>query len=357
MGTLGNGLVGALAPARHTTADAAGLQETLAQLKAAGADAVAMEVSSHGLDQGRVNAVAFDVALFTNLTRDHLDYHGTMEAYGAAKAKLFRWPGLSAAVINVDDAFGAALADDARRQGRPCLTYGLGTADIRATDIVEGAQGVRCSVATPAGRGELAAPVVGSFNLMNLLGCLGVLLASGVTLADALAALALVEAPPGRMQRFGGGEAPLVVVDYAHSPDALEQVLGALRPAVASGGRLACVFGCGGDRDAGKRPEMGRIAARGADRIVVTSDNPRSEDPAAIAAAVVAGIEAAGGRVWTVELDRGVAIATAVAEARRGDVVLIAGKGHETTQEAKGVRLHFSDADAATAALAAWRPR
>ncbi len=176
MGTLGNGLVGALAPARHTTADAAGLQETLAQLKAAGADAVAMEVSSHGLDQGRVNAVAFDVALFTNLTRDHLDYHGTMEAYGAAKAKLFRWPGLSAAVINVDDAFGATLADDARRQGRPCLTYGLGTADIRATDIVEGAQGVRCSVATPAGRGELAAPVVGSFNLMNLLGCLGVLL-------------------------------------------------------------------------------------------------------------------------------------------------------------------------------------
>ncbi len=159
------------------------------------------------------------------------------------------------------------------------------------------------------------------------------------------------------MQRFGGGEAPLVVVDYAHSPDALEQVLGALRPAVASGGRLACVFGCGGDRDAGKRPEMGRIAARGADRIVVTSDNPRSEDPAAIAAAVVAGIEAAGGRGWTVELDRGVAIATAVAEARRGDVVLIAGKGHETTQEAKGVRLHFSDADAATAALAAWRPR
>ena len=298
LGTLGNGRVGALAPARHTTADAAGLQEVLAELRRTGAEAVAMEVSSHGLDQGRVNAVAFDVALFTNLTRDHLDYHGTMEAYGAAKARLFRWPGLVSSVLNADDAFGARLAAEARRQGRACMTYGQAAADIRASAVVADAQGIRCTVDTPAGRGELAAPVVGSFNLANVLGCLGVLLASGVALPDALAALREIEPPAGRMQRLGGGEAPLVVVDYAHTPDALEKVLLALRPAVAPGGALACVFGCGGDRDAGKRPAMGRIAARLADRVVVTSDNPRSEDPAAIAEAIVAGIEAAGAVDW-----------------------------------------------------------
>ena len=357
LGTLGNGRVGALAPARHTTADAAGLQEVLAELRRTGADAVAMEVSSHGLDQGRVNAVAFDVALFTNLTRDHLDYHGTMEAYGAAKARLFRWPGLVSSVLNADDAFGARLAAEARRQGRACMTYGQAAADIRASAVVADAQGIRCTVDTPAGRGELAAPVVGSFNLANVLGCLGVLLASGVALPAALAALREIEPPAGRMQRLGGGEAPLVVVDYAHTPDALEKVLLALRPAVAPGGALACVFGCGGDRDAGKRPAMGRIAARLADRAVVTSDNPRSEDPAAIAEAIVAGIEAVGAVDWEVELDRGVAIAAAVAGARRGDVVLIAGKGHETTQEARGTRVRFCDAEVATAALAVWRSR
>jgi UDP-N-acetylmuramoyl-L-alanyl-D-glutamate--2,6-diaminopimelate ligase len=357
LGTLGNGLVGALVPAPRTTADAAGLQEALADLRRAGADVVAMEVSSHGLDQHRVDAVAFDVALFTNLTRDHLDYHGTMEAYGAAKARLFRWPGLAASVINADDAFGATLAAEAKRHGRSCLTYGTGAADIRATEIVEDAEGIRCVVETPAGRGELAAPVVGSFNLANLLGCLGVLLASGVALPDALAALSRVEPPAGRMQRLGGGDAPLVVVDYAHTPDALQKVLAALRPAVAPGAQLACVFGCGGDRDPGKRPAMGRIAATLADRVVITSDNPRSEDPAAIADAVAAGARAAGAAPWSVELDRGAAIATAVADARHGDVVLIAGKGHETTQEARGERVHFSDAEAAAAALAAWRRR
>jgi UDP-N-acetylmuramoyl-L-alanyl-D-glutamate--2,6-diaminopimelate ligase len=184
-----------------------------------------------------------------------------------------------------------------------------------------------------------------------------VLLASGVPLADALGALRAIEPPAGRMQRLGGGDAPLVVVDYAHSPDALQKVLTALRPALAIDGTLFCVFGCGGDRDVGKRPEMGRIAAQLADRVVVTSDNPRSEDPAAIAEAIVAGIETTGNDHWSVELDRGCAIDTAVAEARRGDVVLVAGKGHETTQEASGTRVHFSDAEAATAALAAWRHR
>ncbi len=352
VGTLGNGFVGALEPAQNTTPDAAIVHEMLARLKAAGAQAVAMEVSSHGLDQGRVNAVAFDVALFTNLTRDHLDYHGTMAAYGAAKAKLFQWPGLSACVINVDDPFGERLVENARGRGQRVLSYGFANADIVATRLVHGASGIALSVATPWGHGELETSLVGDFNAANLLGVLGVLLASDVPLDAALAALSTVEPPPGRMQRLGGGAAPLVVVDYAHSPDALDKVLTALRPAVAGGGRLVCVFGCGGDRDAGKRPEMGRVAARLAARVVVTSDNPRSEDPAAIASAIVHGIRDTGNRHWTVDLDRAAAIAAAIRDAVPGDVVLIAGKGHEAYQERNGVREPFSDVAVAAAAIA-----
>jgi UDP-N-acetylmuramyl-tripeptide synthetase len=353
IGTLGNGLVGALAPGLHTTPDAAAVHETLAALKDAGAEVVAMEVSSHGLDQGRVNAVAFDVALFTNLTRDHLDYHGTMEAYGAAKARLFAWPGLRAAVINADDPYGRTLIDAARAHGVAVHTYGLSGADITATRVLESASGIALSVATPWGHGDVETRLVGAFNVSNLLGVLGVLLASDVPLAAALAALGQVTPPAGRMQRFGGDGKPLVVVDYAHSPDALDKVLTALRPAVGRG-ELICVFGCGGDRDAGKRPEMGAVAARHADRIVVTNDNPRTEDPAAIATAIVDGIRAAGSSRWTLELDRAAAIRLAVGNAREGDVVLIAGKGHEDYQETGGVREHFSDAETATAALAAW---
>jgi UDP-N-acetylmuramyl-tripeptide synthetase len=351
LGTLGNGLAGALAPALNTTTDAARLHETLATLKAAGADAVAMEVSSHGLDQGRVNAVAFDVALFTNLSRDHLDYHVTMEAYGAAKAKLLRWPGLAVAVINVDDAFGRTLAAARHAERARTLTFGTHGADIVATRITATSQGMAIDVTTPFGAGSVEAPVVGTFNVSNLLGSLGVLLASDVPLADALAALGQIQPPPGRMQRFGGGDAPLVVVDYAHSPDALDKALSALRSTVAAGRSLVCVFGCGGDRDPGKRPEMGRIAARLADRIVVTNDNPRSEDPAAIAEAIGVGIREADGTDYDVELDRGVAIRSAIRAARAGDVVLVAGKGHETYQEAAGVRVHFSDAEAVVAAI------
>ena len=353
IGTLGSGLVGALTPSVNTTPDAAVVHETLATLKAAGAEAVAMEVSSHGLDQGRVNGVAFDVALFTNLTRDHLDYHGTMAAYGAAKAKLFAWPGLAAAVINADDPFGRGLIDDARGRGLRVLTYGFTGADITANGVDNTAAGIALTVATPAGRGSIETRLVGAFNASNLLGVLGVLLASDVPLAGALAALSQVTAPPGRMQRLGGEGKPLVVVDYAHSPDALDQVLIALRP-VAAGGELICVFGCGGDRDPGKRPQMGAVAARHADRIVVTSDNPRAEDPAAIAMAIVDGIRAAGSGRWTLELDRAAAIRLAVANAKHGDVVLIAGKGHEDYQETNGVRAPFSDAEVAATALAEW---
>jgi len=354
IGTLGNGLVGALAPAPNTTPDAALMHETLAKFKAAGAAAVAIEVSSHGLDQGRVNAVAFDVAVFTNLTRDHLDYHQTMAAYGEAKARLFAWPGLCACVINTDDPFGQHLVDVAAASGVRVLTYGFAGGDIRGAAFASAPEGIALSVATPWGRGELRVPVIGAFNATNALAVLGVLLASDVPFDAALAALARVDAPPGRMQRLGGEGLPLVIVDYAHSPDALAQVLTALRPWVAPARELVCVFGCGGDRDTGKRPEMGKVAGERADRLVVTSDNPRTEDPAAIAAAVVEGVRAAASRQWRVELDRAAAIGAAVAGARRGDVVLIAGKGHEDYQERDGIRRPFSDARVAAAALAAW---
>jgi UDP-N-acetylmuramoyl-L-alanyl-D-glutamate--2,6-diaminopimelate ligase len=354
LGTLGNGLIGGVAPASHTTPDAPSLHELLQQFKAAGATAVAMEVSSHGLDQGRVGGTKFDVALFTNLTRDHLDYHHTMAAYGQAKARLFTWPGLGTAVINADDPFGQSLVDAARARGTRLLTYGLAAADIAATEIRMTGSGIALTVNTPWGRTGFASPMVGTFNAQNLLGVLGVMLASDVPIDVATAAMARLVPPAGRMQRLGGAGRPLVVVDYAHTPDALEKVLTALRPAVADGCELICVFGCGGDRDAGKRPEMGHIAARFADRVVVTSDNPRSEDPSAIANAIARGVRDEGNRRWTIEVDRAEAIRNAIGAARVGDVVLVAGKGHETYQERDGVRTPFSDAGVAAAALSAW---
>ena len=355
IGTLGNGFIGALDEPVTTTPDAAELQAALARLRDQGAKAVAIEVSSHGLDQGRVNGMAFDVALFTNLTRDHLDYHGSMAAYGAAKARLFAWPGLDMSVINADDAFGAQLIDDVRRRGRPVLTFGRSRADVRTTATALSAEGIALEVETPWGRGVTRTTLIGDFNVENLLATLAVLLASDVALDDALAALSNLVPPPGRMQRLGGQRAPTVVVDYAHTPDALQQALLALRPAVIEGGELVCVFGCGGDRDPGKRAEMGSIAARLADRVLVTSDNPRGEVPATIALAIAEGIRATPEphARWTIELDRGAAIREAIRAADIGDVVLVAGKGHEDYQEMDGVRLPFSDVAVACEALAA----
>jgi UDP-N-acetylmuramoyl-L-alanyl-D-glutamate--2,6-diaminopimelate ligase len=355
LGTLGNGLIGALESGANTTPDAALLQQMLADYRAAGAQAAVMEVSSHGIDQGRVNGVAFDVALFTNLSRDHLDYHTTMAAYGAAKAKLLAWPGLRVGVINADDAFGQSLLDSARGHGHKVLSYGFGAADVVGSGLTSlPAGGLAFTVETPWGKGRITTPLVGAFNAANLLGVLGVLLVSGVAFEPALAILAGVEAPPGRMQRLGGGDRPLVVIDYAHTPDALDKVLTALRPAVGEGSELICLFGAGGERDRGKRPEMGRLAARLADRVLVTSDNPRGEDPAAIASEIVHGIRDTGNRRYSVELDRAIAIASAIGEAGRGDIVLLAGKGHETYQESNGARLPFSDAEHAARALMSW---
>jgi UDP-N-acetylmuramoyl-L-alanyl-D-glutamate--2,6-diaminopimelate ligase len=351
VGTLGNGFVGALAISANTTPDACLLQEWLAGWRREGADSVAMEVSSHGLDQGRVNGVAFDVALFTNLTRDHLDYHGTMAAYGAAKARLIAWPGLRTAVVNAGDVFGRELIERTRAHGGRVISYGADDADIAATNVDMTGSGMTIAIRSPQGRGTLATTLTGAFNVQNLLGVLGVLLASDVALADALAALAGVFAPPGRMERLGGGRDPLVVVDYAHTPDALVQVLAAMRPAVRNGGRLICVFGCGGDRDRGKRAPMGEVAGRLADRVIVTSDNPRGEDPRAIADDVLAGLGARAS-VSTVELERARAIEQALGDAHPADVVVVAGKGHEDYQETNGERRPFSDAACVARVLA-----
>jgi UDP-N-acetylmuramoyl-L-alanyl-D-glutamate--2,6-diaminopimelate ligase len=357
LGTLGNGVWGSLGATVNTTPDAAALHEMLRAFKSKGAEAVSMEVSSLGIDQGRINGVSFDVALFTNLSRDHLDYHETMAAYGAAKARLLAWPGLRVGIVNADDSFGKSLIDAARLKGRKILSYGFGAADLVGTRLTASASGLAFAVETPWGKGELYTRLIGAFNAANLLGVLGTLLVSGVALEGALRFLASVEAPAGRMQRLGGQDAPLVVIDYAHTPDALDKVLTSLRSAVGAGGELVCVFGCGGNRDRGKRPEMGRVAATLADRVVVTSDNPREEDPGAIVSDIVHGIRDTGNRRYAVELDRATAIAVAINEAGPGDVVLLAGKGHETYQEHADGRHPFLDSDHASRALAARSPR
>ncbi len=355
IGTLGNGLLDALDESPNTTPDAITLHAALAGFVAQGAQACAMEVSSIGLDQGRINGVAIDVAVFTNLTRDHLEYHGTMEAYAAAKEKLFLVPGLAAAVLNLDDAFGAELA--ARLHGRMrIIGYALSDADCGSADDMLRAEDLRISAAgiefTLRGV-KFSAPVVGRFNVANLLAVIGALLARGERLEEIAAALRGIQPPPGRMQAIGGADQPLVVVDYAHTPDALEKALGVLRETAAGrGGRLVCVFGCGGDRDPGKRPQMGEVAVRLADRVLVTSDNPRREDPLTIIAGIVAGMPPPR----RIEPDRAQAIAAAVLEADARDVILLAGKGHEPYQEIAGVRHPFSDLDAAKSALAERRP-
>ena len=364
IGTLGTGLPGQLVHTGFTTPDAPQLQRSLAQLRDAGAKAVAMEVSSHALHQGRVNGTSFDIAVFTNLTQDHLDYHGTFEAYEAAKARLFAWPGLRAAVINRDDAAGRRLLDSTKGHART-IAYGLEGAldDTPAADAVLLASNVRATATGTAfrvstsewGEAEVEVQTLGAFNVSNLLGVLGTLLAAGVPFFAALAELSKLEPVNGRMQRLGGrvqNDEPLVVIDYAHTPDALEKTLEALRPmASARGGELICMFGCGGDRDATKRPLMGAIAEKLADGVVVTSDNPRSEDPQSIIEQISAGMKDAS-KARRIE-DRASAILQAIRGAAREDVIVLAGKGHEATQEIMGKKRAFSDQDHARLALAA----
>ncbi len=345
IGTLGNGFITALSPAINTTPDAILLHDMLAGYLEQDAEVVAMEVSSHGLDQGRVNGVHFDVAVFTNLSRDHLDYHSDMATYGAAKSKLFTWDSLSCAVINSDDDFGRELVIELEASGKNVLTYGLESGEINCTDLELNNGGISMQVATPQGNATLSAPVIGRFNAYNLLAVLATLLASKVSLTDAVKAISQIRAVPGRMQTLGGHALPLVVVDYAHTPDALEKVLTTLKEQATN--KLICIFGCGGNRDTGKRNVMGKIATEIADAVIVTSDNPRDENAEEIIKQIVQNIT----RHYIIETDRASAIAIGVLSAKAGDVVLIAGKGHEDYQEISGVKHHFSDVEQAEMAL------
>lgn len=355
IGTLGTGFPGALKMTGFTTPDAVQLQASLAELRTAGARAVAMEVSSHGLEQGRVAGTCFDVAVLTNLTQDHLDYHGTMAEYEAAKALLFQWPGLRTAVVNRDDAMGRRLlaGGGAKLSAPQVIEYGIdGPAGaslagprgqwLRASAVQATTGGTSFHIDGSFGSAEVVTSMIGAFNVSNLLAVLGAALANGVPWDAALAALRGLTPVEGRMELFGGHDGPLAVVDYAHTPDALEQTLAALRPvAQARGGRLWCVFGCGGDRDPIKRPLMGAVAERLADEVVLTSDNPRSEDPQDILEAIADGMRERV-RARLIE-DRAAAILHAIRHAGAADVVLVAGKGHEATQEVNGRKRPFSD--------------
>jgi UDP-N-acetylmuramoyl-L-alanyl-D-glutamate--2,6-diaminopimelate ligase len=355
MGTLGFGLPPRVTPTAHTTPDAVTVQRQLAMLRALGAQCVGMEVSSHALDQSRVNGVRFHTAAFTNLTRDHLDYHGTMEAYAAAKARLFSWPGLTHRVINVDDAFGAQLAvrDSAAQLIVTARTAVLaathGRRFVRAVRVSAEQSGLAVEIESSWGTADLAVRLVGEFNVDNVLTVLAVLLAWDMPLERAVRALEQCRAASGRMEMFGGrGRTPLAIVDYAHTPDALAKALRAAR--LHTRGQLSVVFGCGGDRDAGKRPEMGAVAAALADDIIVTDDNPRSEDPAHITAAIVAAM--GRGTPHVIEHDRALAIRMALERAAADDVVLIAGKGHEDYQLVGSTRRAFRDQAVVEAELA-----
>lgn len=365
IGTLGVGLFkrGAhdeFSVTGYTTPDAVLLQRKLAKARDAGATSVAIEASSIGLAQGRLDGMHFDAALFTNFTRDHLDYHGDMAAYEAAKTMLFDWPGLQHAVVNLDDDMGQRLIQLLQQKAPSTAIIGYtllgktveGVATLRASDIRTSHAGTVFHLASPFGSAQVKAQLVGQFNVSNVLGILGVLLAKGVAWRAAIDAAEALTAVPGRMQQLGGQEAPLVVIDYAHTPDALEKTLASLRQvAQQRAGQLWCVFGCGGERDPGKRAQMGAVSLA-ADHVIVTSDNPRSESPGGIIAQIVAGMDATKTMHMEIE-DRAAAILWAVKHAAKHDVVLLAGKGHETYQEIKGKKLPFLDADHAALALAA----
>ncbi|MGL6350715.1 MAG: UDP-N-acetylmuramoyl-L-alanyl-D-glutamate--2,6-diaminopimelate ligase [Aeromonas sp.] len=350
MGTIGNGLFGHLMEAENTTGSAVQVQSNLAELQELGADLVAMEVSSHGLVQHRVAGLPFAAAVFTNLSRDHLDYHGTMEAYGAAKEQLLQQVDESNAVINADDALGA----------RWLKTYPTAVAfsvdgpianhvgrQLTAQQLDFHQQGFRAQINSSWGNGVLSAPLLGRFNVSNVLAAMGVMLVLGYDFQALLATAPQLQPVTGRMECFGGGEIPLAVVDYAHTPDALEKALQALR--VHCKGQLWCLVGCGGDRDRGKRPMMAAMAEQHADRVILTDDNPRTEQPALIMADMVAGL--LDPAPVQVEHDRAKAIGLAIGQANKQDIILVAGKGHEDYQIIGTDKRHYSDRETVAATL------
>ncbi len=352
IGTLGSGRPPQLESSGLTTPDPVLLHSQFRRFADQGLKACAIEASSIGLQERRLDGTQVAVAVFTNFTQDHLDYHGSMEAYWAAKEQLFRWPGLRAAVLNVDDGKGAALADELQGSGLDLWTVSAERdARLQAVDIRHGAEGLQFAVLGAGERHELATALVGQYNVANLLGVIAAMCALGVPLADAVRACDGLAPVPGRMERLQQPGQPLVAVDYAHTPDALDKALLALRPlALQRGGRLWCVFGCGGERDATKRPLMAAVAEKNADHVVVTSDNPRGEKPEAIISQILLGLSHHDS--VEVQADRALAIAETIASAAPDDVILLAGKGHEDYQDVAGVKHPFDDREHAWAALA-----
>lgn len=361
IGTLGHGFPGILNHTSHTTPDAVYLQQLMAEYLQQGARSLVMEASSHGLSQDRLIGSEFSIAVLTNLTRDHLDYHGSMDAYAAAKAKLFFWEGLQHAILNLDEVLGVELSQQLARKDVAVIGYGFRQPDqlIRTPDkqkILYGSnlrfttQHISFDVEFCNQRASLQCNVTGRYNAYNLLAVLATLIASEVDFSDAITALQQVRPIPGRMEKLGGGNQPVVIVDYAHTPDALNEVLTGLREILAgtrmkkrirkNQAKLVCVIGCGGDRDRGKRPLIGEIASHLADEVIITSDNPRNENPADIINEIMLGTS---GKHCTIEEDRAAAIYRAIHSARKGDIVLIAGKGAETSQEIQGKKYPFDD--------------
>lgn len=347
MGTLGNGLVEELSDSPNTTIDALSMHRLLAEYRDAGAKYVCMEVSSHALAQGRVNSVAFDVAVFTNLSRDHLDYHGDMDSYAEAKKSLFKYPDLKSVVINSDDSVGNQILSDSDVLAKKysfCITR-INAVDEQTSVFTESVDftdnGITADVVSPWGEEIMSTNLIGQFNLSNCLAVITTLGTVGIKLSDSVKALGKLPPVTGRMECFGGDEKPLVVIDYAHTPDALMHALKALRPHTKL--RMHCVFGCGGDRDRGKRSEMAAIAEEYADNVILTSDNPRSEAIEDIIKEMQVGL--LNPKAVTVKTDRKDAIEFAINKAVSGDLVLVAGKGHEAYQYIGDQKLQHSDID------------
>jgi UDP-N-acetylmuramoyl-L-alanyl-D-glutamate--2,6-diaminopimelate ligase len=340
----------------YTTPDAILLQRRLHELKNQGAHSLAIEASSIGLHQGRLNGLHIDTAIFTNFSRDHLDYHLNMKNYEKAKTLLFDWPHLRNAVINADDTMGLRLLTRLQKRKLDHLIayttspdFSSPTPTLRAQDIRVLSTGTQFYIDSPLGSGQVKTQLFGQFNVSNVLGILGALLTKGISWRNALSAIETLEAAPGRMQQLGGHDTPLIIVDYAHTPDALEKTLHTLHKiAQERQGKLWCLFGCGGNRDAGKRPQMGAISEL-ADYVVVTSDNPRFENPNTIIEQIIDGMTKNAHHITP---DRAAAILWTIKHANKEDVVLLAGKGHETYQEIMGKKFHFSDQEHAALALA-----
>lgn len=355
LGTNGSGFLPSLVPATHTTPDPVQLQALLADFVKQKADYLAMEVSSHALDQVRVGGIQFDTAVFTQLSRDHLDYHGTMENYAKAKKRLFSYPDLKHVILNIDDPLGLEIAEELsqKKQAPKIWVYSAkGQQDkrwdgVRAMQVKAEDSGFTVAISSPWGEAEFFTPLLGRFNIDNLFAVLLVLLTHQVSLTEAIPLLEKLQPIAGRMQTLGGGKQPLVVVDFAHTPDALKQTLMALKQHQPQ--KLICVFGCGGDRDQGKRPLMGVQAEQYADQVIITNDNPRSEDPQQISAAILQGCKAPDKVL--IELDRKKAIQLALKQTKAGDIVLIAGKGHENYQLIGDNKIAFSDVEQVKACL------